>query len=232
METIVFLSMALVCFNYLLKQTERKPLAAACSAAVCALFTGAAWPWAVAQSRTQIADYLADPSYLRDAAVLLTFEAAVQMAYCLLAVQVLASRTVRRRTLLLYRALRHFPGILIYPVLFSGLVAAIFALPGCSFPLIAWSLALGIFALMLAGRCLLRRLLPERELRLELLFLSNALIALVGIIATVDGRTAAAAGSAVDWGALAGLAGLTAAGAAAGALLRRWRLHRTAPRKE
>ena len=32
--------------------------------------------------------------------------------------------------------------------------------------------------------------MPEKELRLELLFLTNALTAILGIIATVNGRTA------------------------------------------
>jgi hypothetical protein len=33
-----------------------------------------------------------------------------------------------------------------------------------------------------------RWLVPEKELRLEVFFLSNALIAILGIIATVNGR--------------------------------------------
>ena len=44
----------------------------------------------------------------------------------------------------------------------------------------------------------LEYLLPEQELRLELLFLLNVLIAILGVIATVNGRTAVASVGNVD----------------------------------
>lgn len=226
METVVFILMVLVCFNYMLKQTHRKTYAVIVSAAVCALFTGAMQPFAIEQSKARIADWLADPALMLDTAVILTVEVVLQMAYCLLAVRVQTAGRLRRRTIVCYRILRWFPGILIFPVLFSGLVTVIFALPGVSFTLIAWSTAAGVCLLIPAGTLLLRRLLPERELRLELLFLSNALVAVLGVIATVNGRTAVTAESAVDWGALAGVAATVALGAAAGLLLRRIRLRR------
>ena len=55
-------------------------------------------------------------------------------------------------------------------------------------------------------------ILPEKEIRLELLFLANALIALLGIIATVNGRTAVAGVTSVDWPALGGVTSFVAAG--------------------
>lgn len=221
METVVFVLMLLVGFGYLLKHSFRKRGDALLSAAVCALFTGAMWPYAVEQSKSRIADWLADPELMRDIAVALSLEVVVQMAYCLLAVRVLTSGRLRRRTLRIYRALRWFPGVLIYAVLFSGLVSALFAFPGVSFRLVAWATAAGVFVLVCGGRWLLCRVLAERELRLELLFLSNVLIALLGVVATVNGRTAIEARGSVDWGAQAGVLGLVAAGALAGALLRR-----------
>ena len=112
----------------------------------------------------------------------------------------------------LYRLLRWFPGLLIFPVLFSLLVAAIFSLPGMSFPLVAWSLAAVVAAVIPLGRWALKHLLPEREIRLELLFLANALIAILGVIATVNGRTAVAGVTAVDWPALGSVMSLVAAG--------------------
>ena len=77
-----------------------------------------------------------------------------------------------------------------------------------------------------AGSFLLRWLLPEKELRLELLFLANALIAILGIIATVNGRTAVKGIDEVDWGALAGLTILFVAGALVGMILRKVKLKR------
>lgn len=227
METVVLLLAVLVCVDYLLKQTCRKPHAVIVSAAVCALFTGMAWPWAIEQSRTQATDWLADPELMLDTAVVLTAEVVVQMAFCLLAVHVRTADRLRRRTVICYRVLRWFPGILIFPVLFSALATMIFAFPGLSFRALAWGTAAGVFLLIGGGTRLLQRLLPEKEVRLELLFLTNALAAVLGVIATVNGRTAIAVAGETDWVALAGVAALTAAGMLAGLLLRKIRTKRT-----
>ena len=48
-------------------------------------------------------------------------------------------------------------------------------------------------------------LIPEKEIRLELLFMINLLIAALGIVATVNGRTAATGTNHVEWTALAGV---------------------------
>lgn len=221
METVVVVLMILVCFNFMLKQTYRKLWLVAAISVVAALFVGLIWPYAIEQSKTQIADWLANPSLMLDTSVVLSIEVVLQMAFCMLAAHVLTTGPIRRRTLWAYRALRWFPGILIFPVLFSVLVWLIFSFPGVSFPLIAWSMAAGVLVLIPLGSFFLRWLLPEKELRLELLFLANALIAILGIIATVNGRTAVAGVSEVDWTALGGLLGLLLLGGGIGFLRRK-----------
>ena len=212
METVVLVMMIVVCFNYLLKQTWRKPFFVALSAVVCALFVGLAWPWAIEQSKNRIAGWLADSALMLDMAVLLTLEVALQMTFCVVAAHIHTAGRVKPSVVWAYRLLRWFPGLLIYPVLFSLLVAAIFALPGVSFPLTAWSLAAVVAAVIPLGRWALKLLLPEKEIRLELLFLANALIAILGIIATVNGRTAVAGITSVDWPSLGGVMAFVAAG--------------------
>ena len=122
---------------------------------------------------------------------------------------------------------RWFPGILIFPVLFSGLVYLIFSFPGVSFSLVAWSMAVGVLILISVGTLFLRYLLPEKELRLELLFLTNALTAILGIIATVNGRTAVTGISEVDWGALTGLIIMLAGGGLIGLVIYKYRRIKT-----
>lgn len=212
METVIIAMMILVCFNYILKQTYRKPAFVVLSATVCALFVGLMWPYAIEQSKDQISRWLADSALMLDIAVVLTLEVAIQMTFCVLAAHIRSSGKVKPSIILTYRILRWFPGILIFPVLFSLLVAAIFALPGISFPLIAWSLAAVTAVAIILGRLGLKSLLPEKDIRLELIFLSNALVAVLGIIATVNGKTAVAGISDVDWIALAGIAALVIAG--------------------
>ena len=69
--------------------------------------------------------------------------------------------------------------------------------------------------------------LAGKELRLELLFLTNALTAILGIIATVNGRTAVTGVSEVDWGALTGLIIMLAGGGLIGLVIYKYRRIKT-----
>ncbi len=218
METVVAVIMLLVCFNCILKQTYRKPVGVAVSTAACTLFTGLMWPVAIEQSMTQISDWLADSALMLDIAVVLTVEVALNIAFCLVAVHIGNSGLLKPRTIRLYRLLRWFPGILIYPVLFSLLVSAVFAFPGVSFPLVSWGLAAIVAIVIPSGTVALKKLLPEKDIRLEVLFLLNIFIAVLGIVATVNGSTAVDGISEANWGALAGVLALVAAGILSGAL--------------
>ena len=231
METVVLVMMILVCFNYALKQTNRKIYSVLFSAAVCALFVGLMWPYAIEQSKSQISDWLADSTLMLDVAVILSLEVVIQMAFCILAAHIQTSGKVKPITIWIYRVLRWFPGVLIFPVLFSILVSAIFALPGVSFSLVAWVLAAIVFVSIPLGSWILRWLLPEKEIRLELLFLANALIAILGVIATVNGQTAVAGISEVDWSALGGIVVLLIVGLVAGIIAYKIKLKRITKNK-
>ena len=226
METVVLVMMMLVCFNYIMKQTYRKKYAVVCSAIVCALFMGLMWPYAVEQSKSQIAGWLSDSALMLDVAVILTLEVAVQMAFCVLSAHIQTTVEVKPLTLWIYRILRWFPGVLIFPVLFSLLVSLIFALPGTSFQLVAWSAAAAVFVAIPIATYGVKRLLPEKEIRLEALFLSNALIAILGVVGTVNGHTAVAGISEVDLAALAGVCGLVVLGLIGGFIQHGIRLKR------
>ena len=216
MDTIVLFLIFLTAFNFLLKQTFWKPVAVGAAAGIAAIFVVLVWPYAIEQSKTQIADWLSDNQLMLDTSVILTLEIVLQMAFCLLAVHVANYSPVKKRMMLAYRLLYWFPGVLIIPVLFFGLTQAIFSFPGASFKLIAWLFGLFVLVVIPLGRWLVKWLLPEEDLRLELFFLTNALVAILGIIATVNGRTAVEGVSDVDWGALAGCVVIFVVGAIAG----------------
>ena len=226
METVVMVLMIVVCFNYLLKQTYRKIYFVLFSAVVSALFVGLMWPYAIEQSKTQIADWLNNPDLMRDTAVVLSLDVILQLSYCMLAANMMTTGLVSPRTLWVYKFLRWFPGIMIYPVLFSILVATIFAFPGTSFQGISWTLAAIVAVLIPGGAYAIKWLLPEKDLRLEILFLTNALIAILGVISTVNGQTTVAGQNEVNWGAVVGIAGIIVCGAAIGMCLRHFLLKR------
>ena len=79
METVVFVLMILVCFNFMLKQTYRKLRSVLVISVICALFVGLMWPYAIEQSKTQIADWLANPALMLDTSVVLSVEVVLQM---------------------------------------------------------------------------------------------------------------------------------------------------------
>lgn len=221
MDTVVLVLMLLIAFNFLLKQTFWKTVAVGIIATVAALFAGLMWPYAIEQSKTQIADWLGNTALMLDTSVLLTIEVSLQMAYAMLAVHVASAYPVKPRTLLTYRFLRWFPGLLIFPVLFSGLVYLIFAFPGTPFTTVAWMYA-ACSADSHSRRTLVTALSSSGEgVAAGTLFLTNALVAILGIVATVNGRTSVAGVSEVNWGALAGVGGITIIGSAIGLVWRR-----------
>ena len=222
MQTVVISIMVLAVWSVILKMTFCKTPAIWIVAAVSAVLMGLAWPWAVEQSKTQIADWLANPSLMADIAVLITVEVAVQMSFC---VMYLSQQDYSRKPLkrVLFVVLNYMPGILYFFVLFSLLVTLVFALPGVSFPVISWSLAAAVMLLLPLLVWLTYRLLPDESTRLEMLFLVNLLIALMGVIATVNGRTAMASVSSVEWQSLLTVLAIVLVGALAGFYLRRLR---------
>ncbi|MBR6036953.1 MAG: hypothetical protein IKP41_08385 [Bacteroidaceae bacterium] len=216
MEAVVLIMIFLVCFNFVLKQTYRKAWMVITISVVCGLFVAFTWPWAIEQSKSQLQDWLNNPTLMLDTAVVLSVEVIVQMAYCILAAHLMNTGMVRRRTLWMYKLLRWFPGLLIFPVLFHLETMCMFWLTGMEFTTIAYGLAIMVALAIPALTWGIRWLIPEKELRLEVFFLGNALIAILGIIATVNGRTAVTGFSEVNWNALLGIVGLMLLGGVIG----------------
>lgn len=221
MQTVIISIMILSVWSVVLKMTFCKTPAVFIIAAVSALLTGLAWPWAAGQSKTQIADWLANASLMADMAVFLTLEVALQMSFCVMFLSQQAGKAHKPIKKTIYHILNYFPGILYFFVLFALLITLIFALPGVSFTTISWTLAITVLLTLPLLVWLSYRLLPDESTRLEMLFLVNLLIALMGIIATVNGRTTVSSVNPVDWQSLLAVLVLVIIGAIAGFYLRR-----------
>lgn len=220
MYSLVVILMILVCFNFVLKQSWHKWWSVLAHAAAAALFTGLMWPVAVRQSSSRIESWLSDPGLMLDTSVIVTLEVALQISFCLLSVHLMNTGKLSKRTVMGYRILRWFPGVLIFGVLYSFLVFLIFAFPGVSFPAVAWSAAAVVFAVVAGGAWLMRMVFPDKESRLEMFFLTNSLTGIVAVMATVNGQTAVVGVNTVDFMALAGVLCLLALGLIAGSVIR------------
>lgn len=216
METLVLVMMILVCFSFVLKQTFHGVKEIMIISVLVAFFVGMTWPFAIEHSKTQIAAWIADQKLMLDMAVLLSIDVALTMLFCVHHVDLKTSEHVSRRKWVFFIFLKYFPGLLVFPVLFSVLVMTIFLLPGVSFQVVAWVLAVVLLLLIPVFTYGLRWLLPERPIRLELLFLVEVLLGLMGIIGTVNGRTAVAGFNSFDALSLFGVIAIVIVGMAIG----------------
>lgn len=225
MQTVVIIIMLLTVVSFLVKLSFHRPAGIAVLTLVCAIFTGLGYDYAASQSKAQIADWLMQPELMLDISVILTVDVAMQIAFCFLwGRRVDGPRSLNEHILLVFTY--WLPGLLLFPVLFAVLTELIFSMPGVDFVTAAWGLAAGVAVSFPLLAVAVRMLFPEREIRLELIFLVNLLIAALGIVATVNGRTAAAGTNSVEWQALGSVLALLAGGAIAGYFIARYRNRR------
>ena len=221
MDAVVLVLMLLVVFMTSLKLTFMKWWQTALVAAVCALFVGLIWPIAIEQSRNEIDQWLSNQQLMLDTSVIITLEVILQIAYCMLSARLMYEGQEKKRTIILYKILRTFPGVLIFPVLFFLLIQVIYAFSGVSFSLIAWCLAGAVLILLPAFTWLLRFILPEKSIRLEMLFMIAVVIMVLGIVATVNGTTNFKGSDPVEWSALLAFCILLLVCSAGGYLVRK-----------
>lgn len=215
METIIYLIFLLAfigaCIKLSFCNTKESLVLAACITIGSTL----SWQWAVEQSERAIAQWLGNTELMRSLAILLSIEVAMQIWLALLLLHNRIGKLEKRNRLWMH-ILRLFPGLLLPVACFATVVQAIFAFPGTSF--IGISATVGVMAAicLLSGRWVGVRVIPEIELRIELLFLINAVIALLGIVATVNGQTTVVGTTPVDLIAMMGVFGCLLIGMVAG----------------
>jgi len=209
METVILVLMLVVIFMTWLKLTFLKVWQMVVVATLCSLSIGLSWSQAIQQSRNEISEWLANQTLMLDTSVLLTFEVLWQMTFCMYSAKLLYGENASRRTIWIYRTLRFFPGILIFPVLFYLQIQVMYLVSGMNFAMVSWSLAFIVFITTIGGSFLLRWFLPQKSLRLEVLFLSSSLVLILGVITTVNGTTTFKGAEPVEWKALLAFITLT-----------------------
>lgn len=226
MELVLIVIMLLVCFSLVLKLTYLPLLGRLAVCLACALFIVSVRAVAARQSGAQIADWIQNPGLMLDVAVLLTLDVVLQSAFCILSAKTVAGEKMSKAGAFLRQFTLWVPGILILPALFALLLEVLFSFPGENLAVLAWTLASLVFLAGLGLPFLIAKFIPEADLRLELIFMVNAMIALLGVVATVNGRTAVAGVDNVEWRPLLGVVLLLALGAAFGYFYFRYNNHK------
>ncbi|MGV8138976.1 MAG: hypothetical protein AB2L20_27575 [Mangrovibacterium sp.] len=193
MELILITLMLFVALNTLLKLSFWNTRAQVVFGMFAGAFVYAMYPLAIGQSKTQLADFLNNTGLMQNVSVLVSLESAAFLLFCFLEVGL-----PKKGQVWYLKLLRWFPGVLIFPVLFHTLTRFIFAWTGASFSLLAALIAVFVGILIpFLGKFLLW-VLHEREMRLEVLFLSSLFIITAGLVATVNGTTTYQAETAID----------------------------------
>lgn len=215
METIVMIIMGMVICSFLLKLTFHGWTGRIVLCFLISIFIIFSYELASTQSKTQIAEWLSQPELMLDTSVWLTIDVALQIWFCILYVKSLGGNLSKTDNILL-KLLLWIPGLLIFPVIFAILTQIIFMLPGFDFSVIGWSLATSILVVIPLMTGIIWQLIPETEIRIELFFMLNLLIVALGIMATVNGRTAVTGTNTIEWSALAGVMAIMLAGLTVG----------------
>ena len=200
MELIISILMLFIVMNCVLKVSFWKWWQAALFGVVCGVFVAATYPYAILQSKTQIADYLGHTGALQDMAVVITIESVICFAYC---VAVLRGWFGQREKWWV-KPLKWYPSLLVFPVLFYLQTELIFSFSGVSFTALSYGLAVAVVVLLPLLCAFFRYLLPEKDLRLEVHFLVSLFVCIIGLLTTVNGNvTYQAVEEPTNWKALA-----------------------------
>lgn len=189
MELIVQILTLFILINSLLKLSFWKWWQAVLFGLVCAVFILWAKQYAILQSKTQLQDYLSNRGALQDMAVLVTVESGIYLGFCFAALMNRFGKKINRWLLPLY----WYPSLLLFPVLFFVLTQMIFSLSGVDFDIIAYALASVTLVLLPLAAYGMKRLVPETDLRLEVLFLVSLFVCVLGLLTTVNANVTYAA---------------------------------------
>ncbi len=196
MEQIILILMLFIVINSAFKLSFWKWWQVGIFSLVAAAFAAGMYPYAILQSKTQIADYLQNTGALQDMAILVTLESALCFGFCITYLRGLYGKKEPWWAKLLW----WYPGVLIFPVLFYCLAELIFLFVGVPFTVTSYALAAAVLVLLPVLSWLMKYLVPEPDLRLEIHFLISLFICILGLLSTVNGRTVyAAVSQPVNW---------------------------------
>ncbi|MCK9448217.1 MAG: hypothetical protein M0Q41_04485 [Bacteroidales bacterium] len=189
MKLIIHILLLFIIVNSILKLSFWKWWHALLFSVGAAAFVVWTKQFAIMQSKTQLHDFMMNADMLKNVAVIITIESAINLVYSFTALSNQFGKKKKRKLMLLH----WYPGILFFPVLFYLLTQAIFTFPGVDFDTLTFLLAMAIVVAIPLLRKGLKYLIPESEFRLEIHFLVTLFVAFIGLLTTVNGHVTYAA---------------------------------------
>ena len=183
MQLIISVLILFILINCVLKLSFWRIWQAALFGAVCGAFVIATYPYAILQSKTQLADYLQNTTALQNMAVIITLESVVCFAYCIAVLRGLVRTTGT--------VVGETPEVVPQPTRLPRCCST--CRPNwCSVfperrsrrsPMRSPQPSFVLFPLLCH---LFRLLLPEKEMRLETHFLVSLFVCIIGLLTTVQ----------------------------------------------
>lgn len=199
MEQIILILMLFIAINCAFKLSLWKWWQAGIYSLIVAAFAIMAYPHAILQSKTQIADYLQNTEALQNMAVIITLESALCFGFCVSYLRGLYGKTNPWWAKLLW----WYPSLLLFPVVFYFLTECIFTFVGTPFTTVTCLVAALTLIAIPATAQLVKHFVPEKDLRLEIHFLVSLFVCILGLLTTVNGKTVyAAVEEPVNWSAV------------------------------
>jgi len=216
MEHLIHLVMIMLVVAFLLWHSFNNIWVNLIVASLSALSMIAVQPLLLTTSKTDISAVMSNQGLLTEISLLILLEMALMIFWCFLGFAKTPSR--------LEKILKWYPGFFILPILWYVQAQAIFYSPGVDFKLIAYSSAIFAFLIMAVGPYLFRWLIPESELRKELLFIIAVIVILLASVAPAQGTPLFPQTLHPEWNGLLALLALTAILAFSGFLCKRFNI--------
>ena len=179
MEPLIHLVMIMLVVVFLLRHSFNNIWANLIVASLSAISMIAVQPVLLNTSKTDISAILSNHEVLTNISLLISLEMALLVFWCFLGFAKSQSR--------LAKILKWYPCFFILPILWYAQAQAIFFSPGIEFRQIAYISAAFALTILTAGPYLLRLLIPESEIRKELLFIISIIALLLTSIAPAQG---------------------------------------------
>ncbi len=190
MEIIVQVLMVLVCIVASLKLSHSPRWFTVLYAIGVFAFIVFMGDWTSGQSKSLISSYIDNKELRENIAILVSLESFVFILFTFMKLSIVNYSSPfksKLRKMILY-ILSFYPSLLVFPILLYLQSHIFMLMTGYDFGILSWIIALVMFAFFIIIPMIFRLLLSEKELRLELLFLSSIFIFIFGLITTVDDK--------------------------------------------